>query len=292
MRGRGERPTQRSRTFLLTVELLLSLARILCDAPTELWWAYDMEQPFFWRTERNVQSSATTPATTGRPAIREAAIFGLSLGALSLIVKLLAGFLKLAGVTTIFGVVVFILFLVVGVMAGFRAAAKTGKVGSGLLAGLLTGLFFAILSGIGSVLYDVLNLNTLISQANKTLTQAGSTLQYTTGSFLAVAIGSAVLSLVLYLLVGLGVGAIGGAIGRGRAPKSVAPYQESMYPGSAYPGAYPPPMPPGAGYPQQQPPAYPGAYPQQPPAYPGYPPQPPTDPSAGYPPQPPTYPQR
>ncbi|HUY76547.1 MAG TPA: hypothetical protein VMV29_07230 [Ktedonobacterales bacterium] len=215
-----------------------------------------------------MQPPATTPATVGRPAVREAAVFGLSLGALSLIVNLLAGFLKLSGVTTIFGIVVFILFLVVGFMAGFRAAAKTGKVGSGVLAGLLTGLFFAILSGIGGVIYDVLNLDTLVSQANKTLSQAGSTVQYTTGSFLAVAIGSAVLGLVLYLLIGLGVGAIGGAVGRGRAPKPVTPYQESLYPGGGYPGAYPPPMPPGAGYPPQQPPAYPGAYPQQPPSYP------------------------
>jgi hypothetical protein len=248
-----------------------------------------------------VQPTPVTAApntTTGRPALREGAIFGVSLGVLSLIVSLISGFLGATGVGAILGIVVFVLFLGASLFAGIRASAKTGKVSTGLLAGLFVGLFASIISGIGGIIYDIFNLNTLMGQANKALQQTGSGIRYTTGSFLAVTVGGVVLVIVVYLLIGLAIGAIGGAIGRGRAPKPVTPYQESMYPGATL-GAYPPPMASAPGYPPQQPPAYP-AYPAYPPDQPPMPPaylggeqpQAPTETATGeQQQQPPVYPQ-
>jgi len=207
-------------------------------------------------------------ATTGRPALREGLLFGLALGVLSLIVHLIAAFAHTSLLESIYGFIEFVLMLVVAIIAGIRASAKTGKVSSGLLAGFLAALISTLLSSIGTLIFDLENLSSLVQAADQQAKALGSPVTYTNNLIISGAIASVVIYTLLFAAIGLGMGAIGGAIGRGRAPKPQTPYQESMYPGGGYPGAYPPPMPPGAGYPPQQPPAYPGSYPQQPPSYP------------------------
>ncbi len=94
-------------------------------------------------------------------------------------------------------------------------------------------------------------------------------MRYTDTALLAIVIIVLLMLTIIVSAVALGVGAIGGAAGKSRAPMSQQVYQESFYQSPM--GGYPPPQP---GYPQQPQGGYPGYPPQQPPQQPGYPPQP------------------
>ncbi|HLY30492.1 MAG TPA: hypothetical protein VKQ36_05660, partial [Ktedonobacterales bacterium] len=157
-------------------------------------------------------------------------------------------------VSIVFTVLIFILAIV----AGARAAGKNGKVGSGAVAGLWVGLLGAVLGTVGALIFDYLNLDALVRVSNQAAQTLGSNSHIDGNQYLLSAVIGSVLVIIIDLLIGLGLGAIGGLIGRGRAPKPPVPaYQESMYAGLT-PTApiYPPQQPvyPPQGYPPQQPP--------------------------------------
>jgi hypothetical protein len=170
--------------------------------------------------------------------------------------------------------------------AGFRASSQSGKVSTGLLAGMWTGIISSLVNGIASVLLTIPQLPELTRTANQAIIDSGAQtdIRYTETTMLALTIGGTFLLLLLASAIALGVGAIGGAAGKSRAPMSQQAYQEAFYQSPM--GGYPPPQP---GYPQQPQGGYPG-YPPQPGAYspPQSPPQQPPQP--GYPPQPGQYP--
>jgi hypothetical protein len=169
--------------------------------------------------------------------------------------------------------------------AGFRASSQSGKVSTGLLAGMWTGIISSLVNGIASVLLTIPNLPELTRTANQAIIDSGAQtdIRYTETTMLALTIGGTFLLLLLASAIALGVGAIGGAAGKSRAPMSQQAYQESFYQSPM--GGYPPPQP---GYPQQPQGGYPG-YPPQPGAYP--PPQsPPPQEGGEYHPQPGQYP--
>lgn len=161
--------------------------------------------------------------------------------------------------------------------AGFRASSQSGKVSTGLLAGMWTGIISSLVNGVASVLLTIPQLPELTRTANQVIIDSGAQtdIRYTETTMLLLTIGGTFLLLLLASAIALGVGAIGGAAGKGRAPMSQQAYQEAFYQSPM--GGYPPQQP---GYPQQPQGGYPGYPPQQPPQPGQYPPE-----SGGYPPQ-------
>ncbi len=183
---------------------------------------------------------------SGNPALQNGLLFGVILGAIEVVFSLTLG--------NVGFLICLIFYLGIIGFAGNRASARTGKVSTGLLAGLLAGLFSSIIGSLGLFIYLLPNLDTLRQQLQQQATtfNQGVVINYTNN----VVIGLVVLLLVILILgsslLALGIGAIGGAIGKGKAP--VSPYP--------YPGQYPDPR-------YMPPPAYPPpAYPPSPQAYP------------------------
>lgn len=233
------------------------------------------------------------PAQQGRPALRYGLIFGAIIAVLVIINSFLPAQVSASGAPDIarggLGCLFFLVYLALFFVAGMLAARRTGKAGTGSLAGLLAG-------AIGIILFVVLGviaiLNTPDSVWQKALDQARAqnpsvnlTLQQMKTTAEVFAIVAFVLIYLAAIGVGAGLGALGGLVGRGQAPRPQYPeamYQGMPQPGYSQPGAYPPPP----GYPMPQ-----GTYPQPgyPPAgQPGYPPAgQPEYPQGQYPPPPP-----
>ena len=236
------------------------------------------------------------PQQTGRPALRNGLIFGAILAAVGLgnsLIQWLAGAYVVSthavngftsvnvndtGPTAFLGCVVFLAVLALTFVAGMLAARRTGKVGTGSIAGLIAGAFSALVGGTLSLVVNIV----LVAPALQV--PAASTM--TPSQVQALFIGTTVAGLILRLFfdsgVGAGMGALGGLLGANTYRKSLpvgpAPYAP-VYPGMpGMPGAGPAPQPwPYANpqYPSQYPPQYPSQYPpqNQPPS--GFPPPPP-----------------
>jgi hypothetical protein len=180
-----------------------------------------------------------TQTRSGNPALQYGLLFGVILGAIEVVFSLTLGNV---------GFLISLIFYlgIIGV-AGYRASARTGKVSTGLVAGLLAGLFSSIIGSLGLFIYILPNIDAFRQalQQNATTLNQGFTINYTNN----VVIGLLVLVLVFVIigssLLALGIGSIGGAIGKGNAPVPPPPYP--------YPGQYPDPryMPPPA-YPPQE----------------------------------------
>jgi hypothetical protein len=192
---------------------------------------------------------------SGNPALQNGLLFGVILGAIEVVISLTLG--------NVGFLICLIFYLGIIGFAGYRASARTGKVSTGLVAGLLAGLFSSIIGSLGLFIYLLPNLDTLRQQLQQQATtfNQGVVINYTNN----VVIGLVVLLLVILILgsslLALGIGAIGGVIGKGKAPvPPAAPYP--------YPGQYPDPryMPPPAYPPQEYIP--PQAYPPSPQNYP------------------------
>lgn len=216
---------------------------------------------------------------TANPALQNGLLFGLILGVIEVVLSLTLG--------NIGFLICLILYLGLVGFAGYRASARTGKVSTGLVAGLFAGLLSSVIGSLGLFLYTLPNVDTLrqlLQQQANTFNQ-GISINYTNN----VVIGLLVLLLVILIIassvLALGIGAIGGAIGKGNAPA-----QPTSYP--PYPGQYPDPkyMPPPA-YPPNEYRQYPDPKQMPPPAYPPneyIPPQAYTPPE-NYPPKPEDY---
>lgn len=221
-----------------------------------------------------------TPQKTGHPALRNGLIFGAILGALGLgntLIQWAAGAYHLAGTfdrgtgfssvsinntggTSFLGCVVFLAMLALTFIAGMLAARGTHRVGSGAIAGLLTGVFGGLISGVGSiVVMAVVVVPSLEIPANVALepAQVGTLV-------VAAIIFAAILMLLVDTGIGAGMGALGGLLGAKNRHEALPPAPPSYTPG--YPGypAYPGmPAQPGSA-PQAWPPANPPQYPQYP----------------------------
>jgi hypothetical protein len=165
--------------------------------------------------------------TSGHPIL----INGLIYGVLVLVVGLISNGLSLAGVkltdpatTLVVSGGILLVDLALFFLAGRAAAAKTGTVGAGLLAGAIAGIVGAVISIVRTVL-DPGAIRDAAVKANPAVNPSVLTDQV----IIATGIVSAIIGLLFILGIGAGAGALGGLLGRQKyQPGS---YQESMYQG-------------------------------------------------------------
>lgn len=213
------------------------------------------------------------PIRSGKIAFQSGAIIGTALGFGELVLLFAFAAINLVGLGFVIDI---ILSLAAMLLAGVWASKKSGKVGTGSLAGLWAG-------GIGFVIFYVFLFLFLL-----TLDRASFMNGFTHGAGDSTqaynyAVGIVVFLFVILLPASIGVGAGLGALG-GLIGKSSRPVEQRAY-------AFPPPVAPYLPYSPQQsyppPSPYPPQQPYSPPATP-YPPQqsysPP--PSTSYSPQP------
>lgn len=202
------------------------------------------------------------PQRTGSLALRNGLIFGAILGVLGVgntLIQWVMGAYHLMGRTTngfssvnfndtgapsLLGCVVFLAMLALTFAAGALTAHGTGKVGSGAIAGLLTGVFGGLIGGIGSVAVIAL----LVAPSLSIPPDVSMTPDQVETLVVALVAALSIFVLLVEIGVGAGIGALGGLVGAQNARKTAA-----VAPG--YPG-----YPNYPGYPGT--PAQPGAAPQ------------------------------
>src|SRR5260370_6407223 len=184
-----------------------------------------------WRTK-----DMQTQTRSGNPALQNGLLFGLILGLIEAVLSFLLG--------SVGFLVSLIIYLGLVGFAGYRASARTGRVGTGLLAGFLAGLFSSVIASAVLLIVLLTHIDSLRQQLqqNANTFNQGYVINYTNN----VVAGLIVLFLVIVILassaLALGIGAIRGAIGKRKAlGPPVTPYSYS-YPGPICmpPPAYPP----------------------------------------------------
>lgn len=210
--------------------------------------------------------------TRGNPALQNGLLFGIILGVIEAIFSLTLG--------NIGFLICLVIYLGMVGFAGYRASARTGKVSTGLVAGLLTGLFSSIIGSLALFIYTLPNIDALRQELQRQANNLnqGISITYTNNVVIWLLVFLLIILIIASSLLALGIGAIGGAIGKGNAPAQPTPYPPYPY-GGPYGGQYPDPkyMPPPA-YPPQEyipPQAYPPPqnYPPSPEDYMTPPPQ-------------------
>ena len=156
-------------------------------------------------------------------------MFGVGLGLIQIVITIINYLVNLGSLNLVLSSISIILALAAYLVAGLRASQQTGRVVTGLLAGMWTGLFAAIISYIVTLIYTFANIDSIRIAAQRVVDANHVNFQYTNGLLIAVAAGTGLGVVLLLTLVGLGVGAIGGAIGRRRANIPTQPYQEAMF---------------------------------------------------------------
>lgn len=174
-------------------------------------------------------------ARRGSPALLTGLLFGVILG----IVEIALSFL-LGGVGLILN---FLLFLFLTGYAGYRASGRTGKVSTGLVAGLFAGLVSSVIACIPLLIYYLTNIDSFRAQLQQQMQTSNVYQGFTLTNNLVIV--TVILFLLLIVagatLIGLGIGSIGGAIGKGRAPLSQMPQPPSYIPPYPQQGFVPPP---------------------------------------------------
>ena len=179
-------------------------------------------------------------ARSGNPALHNGLLFGMILGIVEIVLTFLLGTLGL--------IINVLIFLFIVGYAGYRASSRTGKVSTGGVAGLLVGLLSAVIASIPLLLYFLSNMDAFRAQLQQQM--AANSLEQGVTLTNNLIIASVLLFLVVLVvgatLLGLGVGSIGGAIGKGQAPRypsSLPPYTPREYtppPPQAFQPHYPP----------------------------------------------------
>lgn len=154
--------------------------------------------------------TATMPENTGRIAFRQGAFIGVILGVVQIVLSLLAVYLPIFGN----GWLNVALWAGAFLLAGIQASKRTGRLGTGALAGFWTAVIAGVIALVSEILMIMTNLGILSSQIQQGLQQAGITQTISDETIMGMIL---ILFGILFLL-GLGWGALfglfGGLIGR------------------------------------------------------------------------------
>ncbi len=214
----------------------------------------------------------------GRPALNQGIIFGAIVGVILIVYLLLNYIVYNATLTLIVGIASFLVELGLYAFAGYRASAQTGRTGTGAIAGLYTGLIGGLIGAITATILLFVFVDTARIRAQGLITDPAAKQIYTNSFVITTGVIAILIGLALAIGYGAGLGAIGGVLGRRRAPQA-QPYQESLY--QSMPPAQEPyqAVPPTQNSYQQAP------YQEMPPAqnsYPDVPSTPPPPPNNNY----------
>jgi hypothetical protein len=171
---------------------------------------------------------------TGKLAFRQGLMYGLSLGIFFIVCNVILSFAKSGtflaggiyvysststGNSTLFSIGGPLVIILVYLLAGLRASRQTGRVAAGTLAGLWTGLISAVITDVYAIVF--LFASTSLGQN----TQGGQLLS----DFAILSALSGIFGLVLALVLGIGIGALGGLIGKRRASPPTQLSQQSTF---------------------------------------------------------------
>jgi hypothetical protein len=153
--------------------------------------------------------------------VRQALLVGVVLGVVDLLRTLIEGPNGLTGTTPgMLGVAAFLVVAAGFVYLGYRIAAQTARVRTGALAGLIAGLVVWACYVVAALAVALPNQETLRRQFQAAADQAHLGIQYST----AAALGAVIVSLVLAIFpgagVGAGLGALGGVFGKRRVART------------------------------------------------------------------------
>jgi hypothetical protein len=148
-------------------------------------------------------------------ALRQGALFGIPLGVLLILNEVFLpvfdsgafSFPLAAGGFIQTGV--FCLFTYI--FAGWRASYVTGKISTGMAAGLVTGVLSSIINGSGVLVIWLTHIDTSAWEV-----QTGSAVKFTNDRILSQRIAELIAGLALAVVFGLVCGAFGGKIGKER----------------------------------------------------------------------------
>lgn len=218
----------------------------------------------------------TQPQRAGRHVIGSGLLFGAILGLLGagnvllqwavgayhVVAQTTNGFTSVNlndnSVVSALGCVVFLMMLALTFVAGLVSARGSGRIRSGALAGLLTGSLGGLIGGLAKVLIIAM----LVVPGVQIPDDVSMSLTQVQMLVVGIAVGTALIGLLLDIGFGTGMGALGGLIGANTYRKAMSHPGASDYPN--YPG-----YPSSVGMPAQ-----PGSVPQQEWPYPN-PPLPP-----------------
>ena len=157
----------------------------------------------------------------GNPALRVGLMMGIIVGIILLVGVLLDNLDTLAPLRTFSPLVSsleFIVAMTLYLLAGLRVSQQTGRVRTGALAGLIAGLTASLIK---FTMASILILPHLDTMRQHLLSQAPSGLERqfaTTPFIIGVLLFADGIGIVVEFALGAGAGAIGGLIGKRRAP--------------------------------------------------------------------------
>jgi hypothetical protein len=159
-------------------------------------------------------------ARVRNPALRQGLVFGIILG-----VALLAISFFTNGFT-----ITLILCLLAAFLAGMRASQETGRITTGTLAGLWTGLIGIFIPSIISMVLLLINIDSVRKSAQAAADKQHLHITYTNSLLLEGLLINFIILLALGVLFGVIGGLVGGQFGRRRAQlPPVEEYKEAMF---------------------------------------------------------------
>ena len=168
-------------------------------------------------------------ARVRQPSLRQGLIFGLILEVIQFILIFASGLLS--GMDSIISLALLALFAIFAYMAGQRAAQETGKLSTGVLAGLFTGIIGYVLIGIATLVQAVIFLQQYVNYATTHPAPGAKPSDYTSSSVLTGIVINLLGGLIFYALISMIGGTIGGLVGRRRAntTESEEEYKEALF---------------------------------------------------------------
>ena len=175
-------------------------------------------------------------ARSGNPALHNGLLFGMILGIVEIVLYLLFGTLGL--------ILSLLLYLFIVGYAGYRTSTNTGKASTGGVAGVLVGLLSSVIASIPLLLYILSNIDAFRVQVQQQM--AGNSMYQGVTVTNTLVMASVLLFLVVLVagatLLGLGVGSIGGVIGKRQAPSLPVLQSPASLPPYLPQGNVPPPL--------------------------------------------------
>jgi hypothetical protein len=154
------------------------------------------------------------------PALRQGLIFGIILGIALLAISFISSGLTFT----------LILCLLAAFIAGMRASQETGRITTGTLAGLWTGLIGIFIPSIISMVLLLINIDAIRKSAQESSDKQHLHITYTNSLLFEGLLINFIILLALGVLLGVIGGLVGGNFGRRRAQiPPVEEYHEAMF---------------------------------------------------------------